>query len=102
MSYAGGYDAYGLDADYIEAAKWLNFVLENDVNYTTFRFGEFPGGGNNVPAQFMFLKGNEQYANSGTWTRDMLSESGKWYYDNVLNATGFIKAADFEAKHQYK
>ena len=101
MSYAGGYDAYGFDADYMEANKWLNFILENDVNYTLFRFGDFPGGENNVPAQFMFLLGNEKYANNGTWTYDMLSESGKWYYDNVMNATGFIKVADFDYKYDY-
>ncbi len=101
MKFEGGYDAYGFDADYMEANKWLNFILENDVNYTLFRFGDFPGGSTNVPAQFMFLKGNEKYANDGTWTYDMLSESGKWYYDNVMNATGFIKAADFDYKYNY-
>ena len=101
MKYAGGYDDYGLDADYMEANKWLNFILENDVNYTYFRFGDFPGGSSDIPAQFMFLKDNEKYANNGTWTYDMLSESGKWYYDNILNATGFIKAADFDYKYDY-
>lgn len=101
MKFEGGYDKYGFDADYMEANKWLNFILENDVNYTLFRFGDFPGGTSNVPAQFMFLKDNEKYANNGTWTYDMLSESGKWYYDNVLNATGFIKVADFSYKYDY-
>ena len=101
MSYDGGVDEYGLDADYNEANKWLNFILENDLNYTMFRFGELPSGSNKVKAQFMFNKGNEKYANSGNWSYDMLSESGRWYYDNVLHTTGFIKAADFDYRYEY-
>lgn len=98
MSVAGGYDSNGLDADYNEANKWLNFIFENDVNYTLFRFGEKPAGDNKIPAQFMLLAGCEGAAYKGAWTYDMLSDSGKWYYDNVLNSTGFIKAADFDKK----
>ena len=101
MSYEGGYDEYGLDADYEEAAKWINLILENDINYTMFRFGESPGRTTNVPAQFMFIKGNGTYGFNGTWTYDMLSESGRWYYDNFLNSTGFIKVADFSFRHPY-
>ena len=102
MSYAGGYDSYGLDADYMEANKWLNFILENDVNYTLFRYGEIPSGDNKVKAQFMFTEGNQSTAYTGKWTYDMLTASGKWYYDNVLHATGFIKAADFDYRYDYK
>ncbi len=98
MSVTGGTDKNGLDADYVEADKWLNLILENDLNYTLFRFAEKPSSENKVPAQFMFTQGNEDTAYKGAWTVDMLSESGKWYYDGVLNATGFIKAADFDAK----
>ena len=102
MKYEGGYDNYGLDADYMEANKWLNFILENDMNYTLFRYGEVPSDPNKVKAQFMFTKGNEATAYKGTWTYEMLSDSGKWYYDNVLHATGFIKAADFNYRYDYK
>ena len=102
LKYEGGYDPYGLDADYMEANKWLNFILENDMNYTLFRYGEVPSDPNKVKAQFMFTKGNEATAYKGTWTYEMLSDSGKWYYDNVLHATGFIKAADFDYRYDYK
>ena len=101
MKYVGGVDPYGLDADYMEANKWLNFMLENDVNCTMFRFGDIPDGADKVKAQFMFIKEYEEEANRGTWTYDMLTDSGKWYYDNVFNATGFIKAADFDYKFDY-
>ena len=102
MDFEGGFDNYGLDADYMEANKWLNFIFENDVNYTLFRYGESPNNENKVKAQFMFTAGKEATAYTGKWTYDMLTDSGKWYYDNVLHATGFIKAADFDYRYNYK
>lgn len=75
-----------------EANKFFNFMLENDVNYTLFRY---MSGSAKDSAQYMFKPNYTQYLNNGMWTVDMLQSSGKWFYDNALNTTGFIKKADF-------
>ena len=75
-----------------EANKFFNFMLENDVNYMLFRY---MSGSAKDSAQYMFKPNYTQYLNNGMWTVDMLQSSGKWFYDNALNTTGFIKKADF-------
>lgn len=94
-------DKLRMTVDYEEANKWVNLILENDINYTLFRFGECPSSDTKVPEQFMFTKGNQKYAYNGTWTYDMLGTSGKWYYNQILHATGFIEVADFDFRHLY-
>ena len=102
MSSTQPFDSIGLDADFIEADKWMNFMLENDLNYTMFRYGDVPASSTTIQAQFMFRDGYEKDINKGTWTYDMLTACGKWYYDSALNTTGFIKAADFSASYKYQ
>ena len=75
-----------------EANKFLNVILENDLNVMLFRY---MSGSAKDSAQYMFRPNYSNNLNNGTWTYDMLQSSGKWFYDNALNSTGFIKAADF-------
>ncbi len=84
----------GLDADFDEADKYLNVILENDVNYTLFR-GISATSSSKTSSQHMFIKGNVDAVNNGAWTYDMLSDSGKWFYDKTLNSNGFIEKATF-------
>ena len=105
------FDSIGLDADYIEADKYMNFILENDVNYTMFRYGAVTAknaaidpdepGKKGIQSQRMFNYGYATQVERGTWTYDMLTECGKWFYDSALGSTGFIKAVDFDACYKY-
>ena len=81
-----------LTIDEKEANKFLNVILENDLNVMLFRY---MSGSAKDSAQYMFRPNYSNNLNNGTWTYDMLQSSGKWFYDNALNSTGFIKAADF-------
>ena len=95
-----GVDDQGLNADFAEFEKWLKFVLENDVNYTMLRYdtpttarmtdGQFP-----LIQGFVFVPECDAAVYSGTWTYDMLSYTGQYVYNNIFNATGFIKGALF-------
>ncbi len=82
-------------ADFASADKYVNVMLEYDVNYMLFR-AISASDSSETSSQHMFVKGNVSMVNTGKWTYDMLTDSGKWYYDNCLNSTGFIKAADFD------
>ena len=84
----------GLDADFDEADKYLNVILENDVSYMLFR-GISASSAGKTSSQHMFQKGNVDAVNNGTWTSDMLSDSGKWFYNKALNSDGFIEKAKF-------
>lgn len=84
----------GLDADFDEADKYLNVILENDVSYTLFR-GISGLDHQKTSSQHMFIQGNVDSVNNGVWTYDMLSDSGKWFYDKTLNSDGFIEKAKF-------
>ncbi len=83
--------------DFIEADKWINLILMNDIGYTLFR-GISANTVEETSSQHMFVGGNTNTVNNGEWTYDMLSESGAWFYDNTLGSTGFIKKADFNKK----
>ena len=84
----------GTDADINEANKYLNVMLENDISYMLFR-GISANDNSETSSQHMFIKGNVNAVNGGTWTYEMLSSSGKWFYDSALNSNGFIKKANF-------
>ena len=95
MSSADGVDAVGHNADFLEMDKWINFILENDMNYMMFRFNGPTGAANAVNSQTMFIPGCESAIYKGTWTPEMLGDSGRYFYDNLLNTTGFIEKALF-------
>ena len=87
----------GLDADFYEADKYLNVMLVNDVSFTLFR-GISDVASKKTSSQHMFIKGNVEAVNTGVWTYEMLSDSGRWFYDKALNSTGFIPTAPFGVK----
>lgn len=105
------FDSIGLDADYIEADKYMKFILENDVNYMMFRYGAVTAknatvdpdepGKKGIQSQRMFNYGYADEVERGTWTYDMFTECGKWFYDSALGTTGFIKSVDFDACYKY-
>ena len=82
-----------LTIDEAEANKFLNVILENDMSFMLFRY--MSGSDTKDSAQYMFKPNYTDDLNNGTWTYDMLQNSGKWFYDNALDSNGFIKAADF-------
>lgn len=89
-------DTSGASWDLKESDKFLNVMLENDVSYMYFRYyTSVFDNETTTTAQEMFIPGCQNALESGTWTVDMMNVTGKWFYDNALNSTGFIKAADF-------
>ena len=78
-----------------EGDKFLNVMLENDVSYMFFRYMSNWDTANTTSSQEMFIPGYNDDLNNGTWTVDIMNVSGRWFYDNAMNSTGFIKAADF-------
>lgn len=81
--------------DIRETDKFLNVMLENDVSFMFFRYMSGESSATTTTAHEMFATGYTVALSSGIWTPDMLNVAGKWFYDNALNATGFIKVADF-------
>ena len=88
-------DTGGTSWDIKESDKFLNVMLENDVSYMFFRYTSGYASETATSAQEMFIPGNIEALSKGTWTVDMMNVTGKWFYDNALNSTGFIKVADF-------
>ena len=82
-----------LTVDLDEANKFLNFILENDQSFMMFRF--LSGSSSKDSGQYLFAPNYTKQINSGSWTYEMLSESGKWFFFNTLMSTGFIKHATF-------
>ena len=80
------------NVDLKEADKFLNLFLENDMSYVFFRYisKDISCG------QYMFRENVTEFLNDGSWTTDMLSESGQWFYNGAMNSDGFIKNANFD------
>ena len=81
--------------DIEETNKFLNVMLENDVSFMFFRYVS-GFASDTTSSQEMFKPGYNDAIAEGVWTVDMFNTAGKWFYDNALNSTGFIKAADFD------
>jgi endoglucanase len=83
-----------LEMDTKEADKYLNLALEYDMSYMFFRYISFFAS-QETSSQHMFEKGHKNEMANGSWTYEMLTDSGKWFYDNALHTDGFTKHADY-------
>ena len=84
-----------LEMDTKEADKYLNLALEYDMSYMFFRYISFFAS-QETSSQHMFEKGHKNELANGSWTYEMLTDSGKWFYDNALHTDGFIRHADYK------